>query len=751
MDCFATIPSRLIIFLIAIGSLGVLPLCFDRPIYRLYTGADILAANNGFAANGQPHDSDLPTIILNDARSHFWRNYTPETGVRPAMAHTAWFTSSKNEFFLPVVGFPNSKDAGVFVEAKKDSRMFTVPIGASHLRWQACHVILPGSLAGAEVRINAFSRSKAAYIGFGTPYYRFDYSLPGLNFARFVTATSIALLYLILLFFPVFHLLSHRVTTLRFYDRLSVALIVTSFVCFLLFFVSYFAPTLGKIVVFAWLLLALCWVTWGARTHDTCLRRRCLLLILAGCLLVFQAAFVFSFRTVSVDYSSNYIFSPASWSTDNQIPPETAMLLARGLPLSEWPFAPWKLSDRPPLLACLLYPIAVVLGCFPALPRSPLGSMIMQTCGFGVLNLWIIPAWTLFRRLRFTQKDCLLACLFTAATPFVFFNSIYIWPKMLSGTLCLTQLLYLPRRSDNWQNPGSRWRILVSGISAGLAIVAHTGIILAVAAVYAGAMIGRHVCKLFPLILSVSIAALVVAGWSLWTETTVPTSKPLPKFFLTGSYGFEHPDESVTEATRRFYASLTFPVWRKSKTDGLKTLIGLDHEDARQALGLFDNPFAGFGLVRAYQFFFVVPSLGPLLLMILGLFFVPSANAGTGGRPTIIRSVSCACFLSFLLQFMVMMCPHLLLTYPYFFPLALHLLAAISLVLLRHCRTIQILALLNYLIFGFWWIILPAVTVATDDSIALTIALTLFVMATIWFVAEVFDLRLRFSGRLSFG
>ena len=52
MDCFATIPSRLIIFLIAIGSLGVLPLCFDRPIYRLYTGADILAANNGFAANG---------------------------------------------------------------------------------------------------------------------------------------------------------------------------------------------------------------------------------------------------------------------------------------------------------------------------------------------------------------------------------------------------------------------------------------------------------------------------------------------------------------------------------------------------------------------------------------------------------------------------------------------------------------------------------------------------------------------------
>jgi len=377
--------------------------------------------------------------------------------------------------------------------------MFNVRIGAAHGRWQACHVILPRSLAGTEVRIDAFSQIKAAHIGFGTPYYRTDYPIPGLHFARLATATSISLLYLILLFFPGFNLLRHGVTKLRFDDRLSVTLIVTLLICFLLFFVSSFAPTLGKIIVFAWLLLAFCWVMAEARgrSHRAGFRQRYLLLILAACLTVFQAAFVFSFGTVSVGYSSNYVFSPASWSTDNQIPPETAILLTRGLPLSEWPFAPWKLSDKTPLLACLLYPIAVVLGCFPGLPRSPLGNMVLQTCGFGLLNLWIIPAWTLFRRLRFTQKDCLLACLFTAATPFVFFNSIYVWPKMLAGTLCLTRFLYLPARSDHRQKPGIRWQILVSGISADLAIMAHSGIILAVAAVYAGgAIIGRHACKL---------------------------------------------------------------------------------------------------------------------------------------------------------------------------------------------------------------------------------------------------------------
>ena len=120
MDCFGTIPSRLIFVLIATGSLGVLALYFDRPVYRLCTGADVLAADNGFVANGRPHDGDLPNIILNDARSHYWQNYTPETGVRPAMAHTGWFTPSKNEFLVPVVGFPNSKYAGISVESKKD-------------------------------------------------------------------------------------------------------------------------------------------------------------------------------------------------------------------------------------------------------------------------------------------------------------------------------------------------------------------------------------------------------------------------------------------------------------------------------------------------------------------------------------------------------------------------------------------------------------------------------------------------------
>lgn len=86
VNCSPTTPFQLIILLVVVGFPGVFSFCFDKPVYRLIKGGDILPANSGFAANGEPHPDDLPSVVLSEARSHFWRNYTPKTGVRPAVA-----------------------------------------------------------------------------------------------------------------------------------------------------------------------------------------------------------------------------------------------------------------------------------------------------------------------------------------------------------------------------------------------------------------------------------------------------------------------------------------------------------------------------------------------------------------------------------------------------------------------------------------------------------------------------------------
>src|SRR4029077_19877585 len=189
-------------------------------------------------------------------------------------------------------------------------------------------------------------------------------------------------------------------------------------------------------------------------------------------------------------------FYQASWSTDNQIPTTTAQLLAQGTVLSEWPFGSWRFSDRTPLLASLLYPAAVVTRDFAGhfdrgqellllrqfvriLTRDFAGhldrgveSMFSQICGFGILNCWLLPAWILFRRVRFQGQECVLASLLLAATPFIFFNTVYIWPKLLTATFCLAQYLYLvplSRESD----PPYCLRSVLGGTAAGLAILSH--------------------------------------------------------------------------------------------------------------------------------------------------------------------------------------------------------------------------------------------------------------------------------------
>ena len=71
-------------------------------------------------------------------------------------------------------------------------------------------------------------------------------------------------------------------------------------------------------------------------------------------------------------------------------------------------------------------------------------SVTLQVAGFGLQGFWILPAWMLFGRLGFGRKECLAGCLIVAVSPFVFFNSVYVWPKLLSAGFCLARFVYLP-------------------------------------------------------------------------------------------------------------------------------------------------------------------------------------------------------------------------------------------------------------------------------------------------------------------
>jgi len=74
------------------------------------------------------------------------------------------------------------------------------------------------------------------------------------------------------------------------------------------------------------------------------------------------------------------------------------------------------------------------------------------------------------------------------------------------------------------------------------------------------------------------------------------------------------------------------------------------------ALGPFKDPFATFESVRAYQFFFLLPSLGLLLIPLAWIVLRRRAmKTADPARWLFISQLACAAILTLLLQLAVMM------------------------------------------------------------------------------------------------
>lgn len=685
-------------------ALGVLPAVIDRPVYTAVLLDADWKADHFFPWEATSTDlaTSLPATVL------LWRNYTPETDVSSGRLESPIFVLEKAELFVPVVGYPNSRYAGIYLESQVDRHRFWINSGAAHGEWQSASITVPKAFVHTPVRLIAYSDRKGIYVGTGTPYHRLNSALPWLPFSRMFSGVLFASCYVLLLFFPAFYLLG-RYTRLSRVGSLLPAFVLTSLASLGLFYVCHLFPSLASAVAKLWLVAAavLMMVTllynWRKKW-----RPNHAVILVAVLLTVFQACFIFSFATVSVLYSANYLFYPASWSTDNQLPITVAQVMAKGSPIGEVDFSPWKVSDRTPLLSCLLFPAATILRLFPHQIDASTERMILQMCSFGIQNSWILPVWVLLRRLRLRGKDCVVALLLLAATPFIFFNTVYVWPKLLAATFCLVQYVLLSDETRERDHLSLRlFPVALSGFAAGLAVMAHGSAAIAVLAIYIAAIFRRSCARWLRLALSGAAALIVVVPWLVWTKVAAPTTNPLPRFLLTGDFGLSKPTPGgVLESTLHMYQTMPFATWLGAKLAAAKTLLGLDLSFARSALAPFEDPFLGFESIRAYQFFFLVPSLGLLLIPLFWLLRIRRSAQGLllPKRP-VVRGLALAATLTLLLQFSVMMAPHLLHHYPYFLPLGLHLLAVIA-IMTRETKTLRVLGCASYLLFVLVWIIL---------------------------------------------
>jgi len=653
-------------------------------------------SNLGGFTETRERPNSLPASIVSAPDFATWRSWSPETNSTPGEIETESFQTDSPTIGIPLLGYPAAPGIDVRLENLTTGEAISVAYGNVHEWWQAYLVSLPPSWRGQPLRLVASSTTSAAYVGIGTPYAsprsaQWLFSLPSLVFVH-----AGCVLFVLCGTGPLPHLIRRRSRCPLPLARL-LALALLGLVAFFLY---YFFPGWAP-----WICLAL----FGSGCVIEFLRVRQILrrpgrllpastgILLWGVISLASVLLLHGQQTNSLNYAANYRFSPASWSTDNQIPIELARLLREGDRLAGWDFGTWLVSDRPPVLAGIIASsYSSPIYAF-ARGHRQLVPLIAQTLAACVLSLWVWPTWHWLRRRRFDRRSAITALLLLAATPFVFFNTVYVWPKLLSGALALTGWILLA----SGPRPSIAATIL-GGLAFGLALMAHGGIafgLLAMGLVWCALRL-RTQFALLPV--WAGTALLVVLPWIAWTHTYDPPGNALTKLAFAGTLGLDSPEKGVIATVMDAYRQDNWDSWIGRRVTALNSLLGTEHPITRHMAW----PEPG-NRIRFLQFFHLLPALGTLAI---GLVLLPFSRTRTGRKPDLLSPLVglLIAALGLLVQIVLMWDHHVVHHYSYSTILILHLVAVMALWQLPRAYRLAIIAS-SMATFLYFWVLDPAI------------------------------------------
>ena len=281
------------------------------------------------------------------------------------------------------------------------------------------------------------------------------------------------------------------------------------------------------------------------------------------------------------------------WSIDDQIPERTARWFldgANGMLLDGW-----QATDRGPLQALLL-----LWG-----GRWSTNPVPAYFAGILINSVWVVGLWWFFRAVRVNEARIRWSVLLTALTGSIWLNTVYPWPKLLSGACalgCAAAILYR--------------RPVIAGALGALAVLAHGAAIFALVGLvpWVVTRVGRRG------LLTLLACAALYSPWTVFTQVVDPPGDRLIKFHFAGTY-IEGPDDRpALEAIVSEYRHAGLDVIG-FKMNNLRLVAG-DPTVLDGTLGAWTprwNEHDGIpGRLRSYQVTRIIWAPGVLLI---GLFF----------------------------------------------------------------------------------------------------------------------------------
>lgn len=560
----------------------------------------------GFFENSRPATSDVDASILNSPEAQFFRSWKPGGGTSIDGELRSQPFRAPEILIIPFTGYPIEPGVHLAIRCVESAREMPIATGNAHEYWVQRILRIQPTFCAGPIQIVASNRSDRFYVGVGTPFAGSRWHLVKNSVFTLIYLHALAF-GLVVLPVVVLAQLARRFRIAQGQEWLAgvAALGLLAYAMFFLLQASKVAAVGVSLGFYAACLFVgvRALAAQGITRANKRMRDWRLPILFA-----FSLFCVLLLEMVDVGagtWNAAYRFLPAIWSSDHIWPRIVADGLWSGQRASNI-FVGWHVSDRPPLMAgvlLLIHPIADLLG--PRAAARGLAHLLPKTAGIianAAIALPVIEVLVFSRGAPRRPRWMLVtAVLLVLTSPFIIFNTIYTWPKLLSAFFAMSATLVLARNSGP-----SAWRdVPLAGVLFGLALLSHAGVAFGLIAV---PLAVRATCRRWRM--RETVAAAFLAGlcwlpWSYWQKHVDPPGNALLKFVFTGSYGFDDQQTSVAETVRTFAANLTWHRWLDQKWLAVKTLFGFDYH-----VGWIDpHVTTRIGALRLQDFLFVVPSL----------------------------------------------------------------------------------------------------------------------------------------------
>ena len=583
--------------------------------------AKLLVPPDGWEVNGgfvvtRPDTNEVRASVLNNRQARYWRSWDPQSGSQPGKVRSKPFKAN-GQIVVPYNGFAGDADIATYLECIGNGEKLYLATGRNNTQWSEVFLDPAHGWCGGDMRVVAESSSTQNYVSIGTPF-------QVTRLSTFKQSTLAALWFLVLAWATIagcFLAITQYVSRKNWgIDPVAAGLIGVGLIGYLQFFIFWSAPNLGDALAFALVLFGLYATTRHllARINRVSSAQRMLpdisqapgLWILVGATLLTLSLIV---DAGTGPWSMNGRFTPVRWSSDNQIPSIVSDILVSGKHNAVSSMLPWTIADRPPLSYGWHASLQAVLVHFThGNDGGHIGYLYQLATGVVLNTSWVALVCLLLARLAISRLSCIAIILVAVLSPLFLFNSLYIWPKLLSGTFTLMaawMLLGIDR-------PGTQIRednraLITAAILSAMGLLTHGGSAFGIISILILATLYRGLPSLKGGLAAASIAIVLLLPWSLWQSGVAPPGNALIKAAFAGTFGFGEEKMSVVDTLMRSYQGIGLDNWLEKKRDAVLTLMfGL-----RNTCGLGEMG-ASHSLIdrwRGSDFYYVVPSLNFLL------------------------------------------------------------------------------------------------------------------------------------------